>query len=83
MKKGEKRFSLMGLKCSRYRNDEGRWVIAASLSDLELFNKYLVNLLGDDVIGFSSTDTRVHAETRFTNIEHLRKKLRQPKSIES
>ncbi|MEK7115308.1 MAG: hypothetical protein AAB847_03045 [Patescibacteria group bacterium] len=81
MKKGERRFSLMGIKCSLYKNEKGNWVIAASLSDRELFNGFLHKLLEDDMLNFSPTDARIHVETRFTNINALKKKLRQPQPL--
>ncbi len=83
MKKGERRFSLMGIKCSLYKNEKGYWIIAASLSDSELFNKFLHKLFENDMLNFSLTSTRIHVKTRFTNIKDLKKKLRQPKPLES
>ena len=83
MKKGERKILLMGIGCSLYRNSRGKWVVVASLSVREQFNKFLYQLLEDDLVNCSQTADRVHVETRFTNINDLMKKLRQPKTIES
>ncbi len=84
MKKGERRVSLMGIECALYRDKKSqKWIVAASLSDREQFNRFLYQLLGDDMIKCSQTEKKAHVETRFTNINELMKKLRQPKDIES
>lgn len=67
----------MGLVCWLYKNSKGRWTISADLGKKEIFNKYLWQLLGEDVIASSQTERRVHAETRFTNIKDLLAALRK------
>ena len=81
MKKGERKISLMGMSCSLYCNEKRKWVIVAPLAVREQFNKFLFQLLDDDMISCSQTGGRAHVETRFTNINDLMKKLRRSKPI--
>ena len=72
----------MGLTCWLYKNKFGRWLIGTDLTHKEVFNKYLYQLLGDDVTYFWQTDKRIYAETRFTNVLHLTNKLHQRHSVD-
>ena len=77
-----KKISVMGLTCWLYKNNVGHWTISANLAHTEFFNKYLYQLLGDDVVSVWQTSNRVHAETRFRNVIHLNHKLHQRHSVD-
>ena len=78
-----RRFNLMGIRCRLGKNrDSKRWTMYCSLQDRELFNKYVYQTFGDDILRFWQNKVSVCAETRFTDLNEFFKKLRKPKPVE-